>query len=329
MDQLEYGTLLWMRPSRRFGIKVPLDVLSDEQLENLKQYLDQEEKTLDDSNRSRLIWEYFYDVTFLVPVIELTKEQKKLLDPPKPKTPKSPYSYTNVDFTKLRQELVKRQKTWQDIVFILQNISGRPWSTKNWKQKRKDKIGNSCAVCGEQEGIMVLQHTRQPRKPETLIKEYEKTYREQIINWLNSEPIFIDTSAYSKDADACPKCNSQVVKYRAKKQAWVCLGVENKKQCGHVFSQPVKAVSKWIMRDLEKETIKKRKFEFLEASGLGEEIAKEALDEMIVYLSMENVTTLCKRCAFVADKTNLKLCKVCGKNYHKTYYLYCQECASK
>ena len=106
VEQLEYGTLLWMRPSRRFGIEVPLDILSDEQLESLKKYLAQEEKTPDVTNRSRIIWEYFYDVKFLVPVIELTKEQKKLLDPPKPKAPPKPYSYTNVDFIQLRDELI-------------------------------------------------------------------------------------------------------------------------------------------------------------------------------------------------------------------------------
>ncbi len=138
VEQLEYGTLLWMRPSRRFGIEVPLDILSDEQLESLKKYLAQEEKTPDVTNRSRIIWEYFYDVKFLVPVIELTKEQKKLLDPPKPKAPPKPYSYTNVDFIQLRDELIEQQKTWQDIIFIFENISGRPWQTKSWKKKRDE-----------------------------------------------------------------------------------------------------------------------------------------------------------------------------------------------
>lgn len=324
------GSLLWMRSSKAFGIRVPLDILSQDQRASLDHYLRQDEHVLDCSNRSRLIWEYHFspDQTLLVDVIQLTKDQKRLLDPPKPKL-KPVHTYSNTDFVALREQLCNNKTHWQEVLRILHSVSGRAWGTQAWRAKRDKLIGITCHSCGTSSGPMVLQHTRQPRKPDTILKDFESRYREEIASWLDAKPIALDVSQHPKSADACPICLSQVVRYRKTLMTWICLGVDNGVRCGHVFAEPVKEVSKWTIRELEKQETKSRKLEFFEEKGIGQSIALEALDDIIRYLNMDNVITLCKRCAFVADKTSLVLCQVCGSKYHHKNYDCCRDCAPK
>lgn len=319
LKSIEGGTLLWMRTNQHFGIEVPLNILTKEQRSSLEEYLRQEDQVCDNSNRSRLVWEYYLPTIhpLIVQVFELTKEQKLLLDPPKPKLKKPEYTYSNTDIVALKNMFNDNRINWQEVVSILQNISGRPWSTKTWKEKRDKLIGDTCKLCGTKKGIMVLQHTKQPRKPRTIMLEYERSYWKELKEWIYSKPIIPDVSKYPKDANACPRCNSQVIRYRKAKETWICVGVENGVKCGHVFDVPEKVVSKWITRDLEKQEIEDRKINFLDQRGFGKRIATEALDGLIDYLAMKNVITLCKSCAFIADKTELVLCQYCKSKYHK------------
>ncbi len=88
-------------------------------------------------------------------------------------------------------------------------------------------------------------------------------------------------------------------------------------------------MDKYLVRKLEKEQREFLYFQYLDISGLGEQIALIVLDEIISYLDMENTITLCKKCAFVEDKTNLVLCTICKKRYHKKGYKCCTECGAE
>lgn len=148
---------------------------------------------------------------------------------------------------------------------------------------------------------MVLQHTRQPSKPSTVMLHYEDLNRDALNEWLAAHPFKAELSGFQKIADACPKCGSQVLRHRKRANDWVCLGVQNGVACGHKFVDPVKQVSKWVVRDLKKAHDEAEKLRFFDQSGIGYKATKELVGMMIRYLTMKDTKTLCKRCAFMED----------------------------
>jgi len=44
------------------------------------------------------------------------------------------------------------------------------------------------------------------------------------------------------------------------------------------------------------------------------------------YMSGVDTVTFCKKCAFLMDRKNKKLCRICKKNYHDIYYDTCHTC---
>ena len=97
--------------------------------------------------------------------------------------------------------------------------------------------------------------------------------------------------------------------------------------CGQVFEVPLKLVSPQAVYALKKEFRARLRAEFDEQRGVGRQVVLTTIEEHLRYLTLEDTTTYCKRCAFVADKTGMILCSECNKNYHKRHYSRCSKCA--
>lgn len=329
-DLLKEGTLFWMRTVAPRTVEIPLRLLSSEQTLQLCKYLEGEDYICDESNRTRIVWEFFsvFDGTVVVPELRLTSRQKHTLVPLNKSDPNTP-SYSNTNFVEMRKAVENGNLHWQEASKIITNLKSRPWATKQWKIRRDELIGDVCQECGKSGGGLVLQHTRQPRKPETVIQDLFYARRDDYDSWLVNNKGEIDFSAVPLDADACPSCKSQNVFFRKTKKDWICRGVKRALKCGHVFHDPLKQKSNEIVSRIEKEAKLTLKSRFIEVSGIGWGATLTAIDELIEYLEMGNTKTLCKSCAFVEDKTEMVLCKFCGERYHRKSYDRCIKCADQ
>lgn len=299
---LENGSLFWVRSNRK-SIKVPLEILTEQQRSALKELL------LSGNfnpvpKRACLVWEYWYqtDGGSYVDVIELNKEQKEKVSPSKPRQ-KFEHSFGTFDFELLRSKIVGGETDWKEVRSIFESMRYCPWYSKKWREARDGKIERECSTCGSSDGPMVLQHTRQPRKFATVFKDFERSHALQFREWLVAHPIpSPDLSGFEKSADACPQCGSQVLRHRKRTNDWVCVGVIAKVACGHQFSKSIKQVPSQVISELEKSALQSAKEKFFDESGIGRQIALATVDDMILYLSMEHTKTLCKKCAFKEDR---------------------------
>jgi ssDNA-binding Zn-finger/Zn-ribbon topoisomerase 1 len=173
----------------------------------------------------------------------------------------------------------------------------------------------------------VIQHTWHPSKVEWLFKIERQVYAEQWRQWKEDYPIQVDSSHLLPDADGCPKCGSTTIRYRMRANTWICVHKPKGITCGHVFETPVRVVSYTAVKELEDAALKVVRFEFDDHYGIGLRVATIALQQHLQYISMVNTKTLCKRCAFVEDRTNMVLCTTCKKNYHSRSAPRCPACS--
>jgi ribosomal protein L37AE/L43A len=80
-----------------------------------------------------------------------------------------------------------------------------------------------------------------------------KEYEDELKKWNAEHPIEINLKNIKPNADGCPKCSSEVIRYRKTLGNWICRAVNNGVMCKHVFDTPKKVISYATLRELEKE----------------------------------------------------------------------------
>ena len=198
-------------------------------------------------------------------------------------------------------------------------LAGLPpiWQSSVWKKKRKEVIGCVCAKCGTSEGVMVAQHHWHPRKIPDIMYCLAQEAGILLEFFIEEEKRH---AGFEAEADVlrecCPKCKSVSVTYRKKAQTWICHGSTGSvmsrrglRVCGHVFEKPdtIMAPSKQAKRTHAEQ--KRQIYEKAKARWWSEvetRFARQSvlisLDESERYLSLVDVKTYCKRCAFKEDK---------------------------
>ena len=194
----------------------------------------------------------------------------------------------------------------------------KPWTTKEWKNKRDNIIKNECAVCNSNKGPFVLQHTKQPQEFPKLydeiaqkelmasIPDYEKVHSEKIEDAINYE---IQTNFEMRDS--CPNC--KVVNIRIRKTMtpkYVCVN-------NHSFELPLilkyyrksqttnlEIVRKKGLEILPEIIAYKMRREFSEKNDLaiGKKALLISLSESLEYWSFDNTKTACKKCSYLEDQ---------------------------
>lgn len=215
---------------------------------------------------------------------------------------------------------------WQDALAALKALPPS-WQTKQWKQRRLERLGPCCEACGTTKPPLVMQHTWHPSTIEWLFKNERRNYTEQWKEWRDARPIQVDTSHLIPDADGCPKCGSPTVRFRKRAGHWKCVAMREGVTCGYTFSTPIRVVSYAAVHVLELAARKVVQEAFDDHYGIGLRVANIALQQHLQYISLADTKTLCKRCAFVEDKTSLVLCEACKENYHSRYKPCCDACA--
>jgi uncharacterized paraquat-inducible protein A len=89
----------------------------------------------------------------------------------------------------------------------------------------------------------------------------------------------------------------------------------------------MQVISPVTIRSLERTAQQDVQDAFDEEFGIGRKVITKALEHTIRYLSLKDTKTLCKRCAFVEDRTRMILCAVCREKYHSKKYDRCSGCA--
>lgn len=234
---------------------------------------------------------------------------------------------------KLKARLITGCEASQAI-FVARRKLGPPWHWKSWKAARKHVLGSTCETCGAgQEAILYVQHTvRLPSISEhkELAKLAMTSRKIEPIDYsgLREQMYAIRDAEEPKERDCCPKCASLSIQYRKKAANWICNSKSTGHYCAHVFAVPTK---KLALTAEQKTSIRREKHRTWRSTILNrdDDWMRDAmlgwLGDMRVYLSLQHTKTLCKRCAFLEDMTDLKPCQSCGFAYSKTEQV-CPDC---
>ena len=208
----------------------------------------------------------------------------------------------------------------------------KPWQTKQWKEMRKQRIGDRCKQCGSTDGPFVLQHFshEQPEPPSkhTLVWELINEYG------LYPGPPTIQKAG-------CPECRrSSLSERRTKTPKWRCIKCHNEFD-DPIFDDPIQVqvrsdssagkdeYNKWlgVRRDVYNDFLAEHGdvVEQRYGAALADyEAERQASDRK--YMSGEGTATFCKKCAFLWDKKDMRLCANCKEHYHHFRYETCFNC---
>jgi hypothetical protein len=217
---------------------------------------------------------------------------------------------------------------WIEARVILTSLK-KPWYTKEWKEQRKILLASACESCGTTTPPLVLQHTWHPTPLYKLFYAARRKHRGEWDAWKAAHPLEVDLSALTADQDGCPRCGSTTIRHRKRAETWVCDSRAGGFLCGHVFESPLRVISPVAIRSVQRKAAQDQQDAFDEAFGIGRKAVTRALEGQVRYLSLKDTKTLCKRCAFVEDRTRMILCDVCKEKYHSKKYDRCSGCKSK
>jgi hypothetical protein len=226
----------------------------------------------------------------------------------------------------LLNKVLSNEIDWREALKIITTLD-KSWKSKEWKEKRKEKLASHCEKCNSTTPPLVLQHTWHPKPISELFFKAREDYLPQWMLWKQSHPISVDASSLIPDADGCPTCGSTTIRFRKRAKTWICASKSHGITCGNVFEAPVRVISNEAIKKLEKIAYKKTQEEFDDEYGIGKKVTAIAIEQHLRYTSLKDTKTLCKKCAFVEDKTDMVLCQVCKKNYHSKKYNRCSSCA--
>lgn len=221
------------------------------------------------------------------------------------------------DLAGLRTAFESGNISAQDVIAQLSDANiQKPWHGENWLRQRKTLILDRCTQCRSDEGPFVLQHLWQPAKLSHIIQEVRRPY----LNTYHQTHPYIEIPQPSPEGeyrDACPKCGGLSINWRKTKESWRC----GKPGCNFEFETPVKR--RMLTHNQYEQwhnayKMNKQQWYNTFAKEMDETVMAEALriafEQHDRYMSMKDTTTFCKKCAFMWDIKQRKLCEGC-----KTY----------
>jgi len=333
-DILSTGTLFWIKAGRRGSVQVPLEFLTEEQKRTLRCGLERDHYPrffrLETYN-AHYVWEEktgLYEV--LVTGIDLSPATKRKLGPKERAPEKFPFRYTLSEMKCLKAQLEAGEVDEVFVQSLLSHQPWKPWETTEWKHLRDAKIQSSCENCGEAKDLL-LQHTRQPRKVRRIVYDMVGELMDQFQIYIEQhiDEIDLPLPENTVTVPVCPKCGSSRVRYRQRRRNYVCEKTRNAVTCRYEFTTPAYGYDERTIHDAEKKRVSMLRERFCSEKGIYKLATAIALEEIISYLSMDHVKTLCRSCAFREDRLNQRLCRVCGINFHSAGYAMCKDCAEK
>lgn len=231
-----------------------------------------------------------------------------------------------------RERFIAGELTSQQVIEMMGDLTNnyKSWQSSYWKENRKELIGDHCVQCGTKEGVLVLQHFYHPVRFMNYFNSirsaaYHKWEQSKHFESIPNIDVFVER-------DGCPKCHSVAIRYRKSTSEWVCHGKKKQRECGNVFSSPMRVtvIDQHATSDLKKEKRKERYDQFLTEWDQEKDKRTAILmwfDGNIRYLSFVDTTTFCKKCAFLWDMKDMCYCHSCGKWHNK--FRDCPYCAKR
>lgn len=309
-DILKTGTLYWFKSNRRGKVPVPIKYLTEEQRQILISGLT--------NNKFELCNPYHYftehymwlnedrNCFFLVSDIKIAPGIKRRTSPRKLIGKKEAYRITLSEMKRLKNDLICGRVDEKYVEFFLTKTKWKPWTEKEWKSNRDNRIGESCNYCNNHENL-VLQHTLQPRKINAIKYELvgERFEEFQLFVKKNKENFELNISKDVAKVPVCPKCGSSQIHLRIRgvnKGTYVCNKSKNYVKCKHEFSTPNYGHAELDIKNAKKNRVKLLHDKFCKVKGLLRKAVEISLEEIITYLNLDNTITLCRKCAFKEDK---------------------------
>ncbi|MGV8017159.1 MAG: hypothetical protein AB2L26_03075 [Ignavibacteria bacterium] len=208
----------------------------------------------------------------------------------------------------------------------------KPWTTKEWKEKRIKYLKPYCEICGSQKLPLVIQHTKHPVFQYNLI--FDEMFHNELKEIKEHAEIICknEIKEYlkinSEIRDACPICKKVSIRERnSLLPRYVCPG-------NHKFDIPEKTIyyskckttdydlakvqtEQFLIRNyINKEKSKIKKINDLD---IGKKAILQFIDDKLEYLDFKYIKTCCQKCASKEDwryislsriKTNLQINKI-------------------
>ena len=239
---------------------------------------------------------------------------------------------TEIDSTVLRYYYSHLgEERWESLTWEKGRLRGRvamkPWETKEWTEMRDRHIGSTCEQCESTDGPFVLQHFshEQPEPPS-----------KYTIVWDLIGEFGLMPSRPTIPLAACPKCKRRsLTEPKIRKPKWRCIG------CHHEFDELATVeveVDSRNGKDEYNQYIQDRRdvytdFQITHADAVAQrygaalaDYEKERQASYEEYVSGEGTATFCKKCAFLWDIKEMRLCSQCKTDYHPFKYRTCFNC---
>lgn len=222
----------------------------------------------------------------------------------------------NIDtIVALLSDLEAGEITWEQ---ALTKVIALPkvWQTPEWKQRRDELIGDSCAVCATQDGPFVLQHLV-PTLPFKRVCEVVKAeFRVQLLPLVEQQVTREAVALHVGPGDerlACPTCGSLTIRERKTMYPpYICQKCEKYRHPTPWFESPitVRYYEKQKTTDLAEALATARPFLVSVAvtaelrkhdQAIQHEATLRSLRQTLIYRSLRDTATYCKKCAFKED----------------------------
>jgi hypothetical protein len=222
---------------------------------------------------------------------------------------------------------------WRTAIAQLETHYRRLWHTREWRELRSRLIKDRCDQCGSPSPPFTLQHLRKHPRPSTLLRaktnsafhDYRAVHPEQ-------RPPQPTTPEGTKLL--CPTCRQRAIPYKNTSKGYYCKPSPSNQNRPHQFPEPLTGPpeltrAQWdAWRTASDNAYQLHRAAWLTAheAELGQETARQVLQNLRHYLTGEGTATYCKRCAYLADKRDVTLCAICHQHYHPREYATCYTC---
>ena len=189
----------------------------------------------------------------------------------------------------------------------------KPWTTKEWKERKEEVIKESCEYCGS-DSDLVIQHPPFKDKSKIIRQEVEEYFISKLDKRklrVYAKELASELKKKSKEVYLCKRCRRSMqltdkwTKYR-------CPSCKVKYDVNDVpATRAVKIINKYepidgqYARDTFRSRLERRKARELlweQKDDVSRMVFEISFDMHEHYLSMENTKTLCKKCAYIEDK---------------------------
>lgn len=222
----------------------------------------------------------------------------------------------NIDvITALLDDLEAGAITWEQ---ALTQVTALPkvWTTAEWKRQRDALIGPACAVCATTDGPFVLQHLTPSPHFKEVCETVKWELRHQLKAQMETQVAADDVAAHvgaGEERPACPVCASISIRERKTMQPrYVCARGEKGLHPLPYFETPVPVRYYAKQKTTDRAYALELAHEFLVSVATVAELRKydqaiqheatlRSLRQTLVYRSLKDTATYCKKCAFKED----------------------------